>query len=175
MLFQEVEFRPERPEPPGETFEDFYRSRAPNLRRYAVAVAGRESADDACQEAWLRIWRAWGSAEAGRVDAWARQIVRNCCLTGRRVNGPTPPMSVMAQPVAEPDEVVVDRAEAEHLARCIERLPGHLRETLWLREVMGQSYADIAATLGIPIGTVMSRLHTARRKLARRLGREAGT
>jgi RNA polymerase sigma-70 factor (ECF subfamily) len=174
MLYQEVEIRPEAAGEPADDagdFEAFYRTRAPSLRRYAVAVAGRESADDACQEAWLRIWRAWGSAEPERVDAWARQIVRNCCLSGRRVNGPSAPVSVMVEPLPEPDEVVVRRAEVEQLARCIERLPGHLRDTLWLREVLGHSYADIATTLDIPIGTVMSRLHTARRKLARRLGR----
>jgi len=165
MLDQGVEARHDQV---AETFEDFYRTRARGLRRYAVAVAGPESADDACQEAWLRIWRSWGAAEESRVDAWARQIVRNCCLTGRRSEARTA-LAPPPAPSAEPEEVVVSRAEAEHLAHCIERLPGHLRETLWLREVMSQSYAEIAATLEIPVGTVMSRLHTARRKLARRL------
>ena len=153
------------------TFEDFYRTRSTGLRRYAVAVAGAGSADDACQEAWLRIWRAWGTAERGREDAWARQIVRNCCLSGRRAAQIRAALAEPAEPAVEPEDVVVSRAEAEQLARCIGRLPVHLRDTLWLREVMGQSYADIAATLGIPIGTVMSRLHTARRKLVRRLAK----
>ena len=67
--------------------------------------------------------------------------------------------------------MVLGRAEAERLVLQLARLPAHLRDTLWLREVMGLSYADIASTLQVPIGTVMSRLHTARRRLARRLGR----
>jgi len=153
------------------SFEEFYRTRAGGLQRYARAVAGPELADDACQEAWLRIWRSWGTADGDRVDAWARQIVRNCCISGRR--GPERNASIVELPVleADPEDVIVSRAEAELLARCIQRLPAPLRETLWLREVMGQSYAEIATTLQIPIGTVMSRLHSARRKLARRLGR----
>ena len=53
----------------------------------------------------------------------------------------------------------------EHLARAIERLPAAARETLLLREVEGLSYAEIASALGIPKGTVMSRLFYARKQL----------
>jgi RNA polymerase sigma-70 factor (ECF subfamily) len=168
MLYQGVEARRQ---PVGETFEEFYRTRASGLRRYAATVTDQASADDACQEAWLRIWRSWGSADAERLDAWARQIVRNCCLSGHRPAGATASLVEIPAAAAEPEEIVVSRDEADAVTQCIQRLPGHLRDTLWLREVMGQSYADIAQTLGIPVGTVMSRLHTARRKLARKLAR----
>jgi len=150
------------------SFEDFYRTHAAGLRRYAVVVAGRDQADDACQEAWLRLWRAWGTADPDRLAAGARRVVRACCLDVRR-SRPTGPAAAPAPAWApEPEEVVVSRAEAEAMARLIRRLPGQLRQTLVLREVMDQSYAEIAATLDIPVGTVMSRLHTARRRLARR-------
>jgi RNA polymerase sigma-70 factor (ECF subfamily) len=153
-------------------FEDFYRSRARGLYRYAAAIVGPSQAEDACQDAWLRLWRAWGAAEDERLDAWARQVVRNCCMDslGRRsadeTTGATPegPAADM-----QPDELVVSRAEAAAIGECMRRLPAHLREALWLREVIGLSYAEMAEALGVPMGTVMSRLHSARRKLARRL------
>jgi RNA polymerase sigma-70 factor (ECF subfamily) len=151
-------------------FEDFYRSRAADLRRYAAAVAGPSLADDACQEAWLRMWRSWDTAEEDRRDAWARQVVRNCALDRlqtRTVAVEFAPDSPAPDP--SPDELVVSQAEVEAIGQCIRRLPDPLRQVLWMREMVGLSYAEIAEALSIPIGTVMSRLHSARRKLARRL------
>ncbi|MHB8439246.1 MAG: RNA polymerase sigma factor [Acidimicrobiales bacterium] len=151
-------------------FEDFYRSRAAALRRYAASVAGPAHADDACQDAWLRMWRAWGTADAHRLDAWARQVVRNCCIDRRQSR---PEESIAQLDVLdagpEPVDLVVRQAEMTALGEYVRRLPAHLREVLWAREVMNLSYAEIASTLDIPIGTVMSRLHSARRKLARKL------
>jgi RNA polymerase sigma-70 factor (ECF subfamily) len=155
-------------------FEDFYRSRARGLHRYAATIVGPSHADDACQDAWLRLWRAWGSAEDDRLDAWARQVVRNCCMDclGRRTTADETTEVTPERPAADmqPEELVVSRAEAAAIGECMRRLPAHLREALWLREVIGLSYAEMADALGVPIGTVMSRLHSARRKLARRLG-----
>ena len=151
-------------------FEDFYRSRASALRRYAAAVAGPALADDACQEAWLRIWRSWDSAEEDRRDAWARQVVRNCALDRLQARSDAvevSPDSPATDP--SPDELIVSQSEVEAIGECIRRLPEHLRQVVWLREMVGLSYAEISEALAIPIGTVMSRLHSARRKLARRL------
>ncbi len=164
-------------------FEEFYRSHAPGLLRYASAVAGRgrrAEAEDACQEAWLKMWRAWDSADPARRDAWALRIVRNCCIDAKRREQRLGSGAVLhladsahepRSTTAEPEEVAVGAAEGSVVTEAIEALPDHLRQTLWLREVMDLSYAEIAASLGIPAGTVMSRLHAARRRLARSLGR----
>jgi RNA polymerase sigma-70 factor (ECF subfamily) len=151
-------------------FEDFYRSRASALHRYAAAVAGPGLADDACQEAWLRMWRSWDRAQETRRDAWARQVVRNCAID--RLQSRTDAVGAAPDspaPDPSPDEVIVRQAELAAIGECIRRLPNHLQQVLWLREIVGLSYAEIAVALSIPIGTVMSRLHSARRKLARRL------
>ncbi len=168
-----------------EEFEEFYRSRAGRLFKYASVVAGAGSpaeAEDACQEAWLKMWRAWDRADPARRDAWALSVVRNCCIDTMRREQRRKAV-VSAQPIdgeapytSSPDdgpEDAVDRsADADVIARALETLPEHLRQTLWLREVADLSYAEIAAALDVPIGTVMSRLHSARRRLARQLERQ---
>ena len=159
---------------PVTDFEDFYRTRAPGLIRYAAVIAGPTLAEDACQDAWLRMWRSWGSADDHSLDAWARQVVRNCSLDRRSARASAPLVTEDVDLPAsdpEPEELVVRRAEAAALGEHVRRLPAHLRDVLWFREMVGLSYAEIARALDIPVGTVMSRLHVARRKLARRLAR----
>ena len=154
-------------------FDDFYRDRAAAMRRYAVALVGPVDADDSCQEAWSRIWRAWDEADPERRDAWAFRIVRNCCIDRRRRAKPVAELEESRlPPVPGVDTVVIDRLEADAALDLLARLPVRLREALWLREVAGMSYAEIAEVQQVPIGTVMSRLHAGRRKVARELGRE---
>ena len=155
-------------------FEDFYRTRADRLLRFATNIAGPDVAEDACQDAWLRMWRSWGTADADKVDAWARQIVRNCCVDRRRNASVTLDDAVLeAATGPEPEELAVRRAEVQRLSERIGMLAPPLRDVLYAREVVGMTYAEIAEAYAIPIGTVMSRLHSARRKLARATGAKA--
>jgi RNA polymerase sigma-70 factor, ECF subfamily len=71
-----------------------------------------------------------------------------------------------------PEDVVPDACDTRALTRLLDRLAPPLRESLLLREVMELSYAEIAHLQGVPIGTVMSRLHAARRKMAKLLRKE---
>lgn len=140
------------------------------MRRYATAVVGAGDADDACQEAWLRIWHAWDRAEPDQRDAWAFKIVRNCCLDRRRRDRPTDSLDpARLPPLPAPDDTVHARLEADAALGALAHLPLRLREALWLREVGELSYAEIAEVQQVPIGTVMSRLHSARAKVARQL------
>lgn len=155
----------------GLTFEEHYRRRSGDTIRFAAAIVGSANAEDVSQEAWTKIWKAWGQADPDRLDAWTFRIVRNCCIDRLRQNvrpavaldfiDPAGPASVEAD--------VVERFEYEEILELIRSLPSPLRETIWLREVGELGYAEIAAVLDVPIGTVMSRLHNARRKLSRRL------
>jgi RNA polymerase sigma-70 factor, ECF subfamily len=153
-------------------FEEFYESRSSGMRRYAGTILGTGEADDACQDAWLRIWRAWGTADPDRLDAWAFRIVRNCCLDRRRGAKPTVPLVEMALPhVPSPEDMVASRLDAVQATAVLSELPLPQREALWLREAAMMSYAEIAEVQGIPMGTVMSRLHKARRKALKLLKR----
>ncbi len=154
------------------SFEDFHRLRAKHALHYARAILGSDSAEDACQEAWFRAWRAWGSADPEKLDTWLLAIVRNCCFERLRS---TRSAAVLTEadgtPVPPPDDVVVAALELAAAWVLLQRLSPPLREVLWLREVMDLTYAEIAEVQRVPVGTVMSRLHTARRKASRLLRR----
>ena len=154
-------------------FEDFHSRRAGDALRYAAAIVGPRDAEDACQEAWLRIWRSWDQADPDRLDAWAFRVVRNCAIDrgrGRRRSGCTEPLGTIDPPApACVEDVVLPRLEMEGALRLLALLSLPLRESLWLREVGGLGYAEIAAVQDVSIGTVMSRLHAARKRLARQL------
>lgn len=161
---------------PREDFGGYYARRHQAAARYAVTILGERRGDlaDVLQEAWARAWRAWDSADPGRVDAWFFRIVRNVCLDHHRRRRHEP----ATDPAADRMDVLVstidhdpDGLQRDAACDLLRGLPPHLAEILWLRGVLELSYAEIAALLQIPVGTVMSRLHAARRKAARHLGR----
>jgi len=161
---------PDAPAPPtAPSFEHFHRRFAGDALRYARAIVGPDTAEDACQEAWLRAWRAWGSADPSKAEMWLRTIIRNCCFDAQR-RGRTQLSALAMQPDcgAAPDDAALAALELDTLWAGLERLSPALRETLWLREVLALPYAEIARRQQIPVGTVMSRLHAARVQ-ARRL------
>jgi len=152
------------------SFEDFHRTKAKHALHYARAILGADSAEDVCQEAWFKAWRAWGTADPAKLDTWLLAIVRNCCFERLRSNRPATVLTDDdVSPVPAPDEVVVAALEMAAAWVLLQRLSPPLREALWLREVMDLSYAEIAEVQGVPVGTVMSRLHAARRKASRLL------
>jgi len=154
-------------------------------RAYYAALGLLGSHDDALdtsQEAFARAFRARGSLDPERpFYPWLYQIVRRLCFnvtrdrrTRRtRLSEATPWLVEEARQRSASDDPArqAERQELrERLEREIDRLPPHERETLVLREFEGLRYREIAELLGIPIGTVMSRLYSARRALATALG-----
>ena len=146
-------------------------------------------ADDVVQEASLRAFRAIGSYGGRNARSWTLTIVRNTALSwlakhrrrtvvavddleaveraqalpgreGAALNAPTPETELIA------------KADAARLESAIAALPVPFRETLVLRDLQGLDYREIAEVTEVPIGTVMSRLARARRRLAERIGNE---
>lgn len=141
-------------------------------------VGSHEDALDLSQEAFARAFRARRTLDPERpFYAWLYQIVRRLCFnfhrdrkTRRRYMEQARPWLVaQASGKAErsnPLKSVVREEMRERVREAIEKLPEFEREMLVLREWDGLKYREIADLLGIPIGTVMSRLYSARHRLA---------
>src|SRR5436309_3408177 len=122
--------------PSRRTFEDFHAHRAGDALRYATAIVGQREAEDACQEAWLRIWRSWGRSDPDRLDAWAFRIVRNCALDRGRSQSrirSTEPLGEIDPPAPSGvEDVVMPRIEAEGALRLLGQLSVPLRAAVAL-------------------------------------------
>ncbi|HUQ76452.1 MAG TPA: RNA polymerase sigma factor [Burkholderiales bacterium] len=140
----------------------------PRLRRYARALVGdRTTADDLVQDTLERAWAKLHLYRRGTdLRAWLFTVMHNVHVNRIRASRPTDPleddMPELAQPQGQgqPDGLLV-----RDLDRAIARLPADQRAVLLLVTLEEMSYDDVARALGIPIGTVMSRLSRAREKL----------
>jgi RNA polymerase sigma factor (sigma-70 family) len=154
---------------------------------YALArwlTGDRADAEDVVQEACLRAFRGIGGFSGVNARAWLLTIVRNYCYTWQkehRVDRRTVPFTddesaAIADPRAT-DDRVIHAGERERVQMAVDALSTELREVIVLREINDLSYREISEVVGIPMGTVMSRLARARKHLAESLGvdsRKAG-
>ena len=159
------------------------------FRLAARVLRDEDLARDAVQDAFLKAYVSLRRFEGrSSLYTWLYRLTLNVCLDMRRrsksdrtvewpetqleggaVAAEPVPAAGSEPPVAGPD-TEVERAEIRRrVGAAIEELPAEARETLILREVDGLSYAEIAETLGIPKGTVMSRLHYARKRVQKLL------
>ena len=127
----------------------------------------RELARDAVQEAYIRAWRDLrGLRDPDRFDAWLHRLIVNSCLDvlrrRRRRVIEVELTGVDARSVTDESGLVADR---DQLERCFQRLRPELRAVLVLHYYVGLSTGAVAETLGIPLGTVQSRLHRSRSEL----------
>src|SRR4051794_31140375 len=138
----------------------------PRLRRYARALAGdRAGADDLVQDTLERAWAKLHLYRRGTdLRAWLFTVMHNVHVNKVRAARPTDvlddEMPELTQRASQADALLV-----RDLERCIALLPAEQRAVLLLVALEDMSYEEVARTLGIPIGTVMSRLSRAREKL----------
>ncbi len=136
-------------------------------------------AGDVVQEACVRALRYFDGFRGTAVKPWFLAVVRNAANDWMSRRPPaTGALDDDAAPAAareESSEAGLLRAdERASLARALDELPAEFREAVVLRELEGLSYKEIAAVVGAPIGTVMSRLSRGRRLLLRSMGGEEG-
>lgn len=143
---------------------DRYRARVVRLAAHILHREGE--AEDIAQEAFLRAFRRLPSFRGeGRFSAWLLGIVVRLCLDRRRSAWWTRevPGEALAPPAFPVAAFPADAADTRLLVEMLlDRLSPPMRAALVLREMEGLDYEEIAATLGIPVGTVRSRLHAAR-------------
>jgi len=141
-----------------------------NLARWLMR--NEHDAQDMVQEAYLRALRFFGGFHGTDARAWLLTIVRNTCYTWlKRKQAPEFSCdfeeAVMTKESDEPDPESSHelKVQAQLVNEAIEKLPVEFREVVILRELEELSYKEIAEITGIPIGTVMSRLSRARKRL----------
>jgi RNA polymerase sigma-70 factor (ECF subfamily) len=129
-------------------------------------------AEDLVQETYTKALRGFGSFQLGtNFRAWMYRILRNSFLTSRAGLKGTVPLDseenegVLPVENATPESILIGEANREMMQQTLVELPVHFREILLLCEVEEMSYQEIADTLAIPAGTVMSRLFRARKAL----------
>ena len=165
----------------GDAFAQLVDPRLAGLLRTATAILGHEDdASDALQDALTRAWRGLsGLRDEDRFEAWLTRIVVNECRTALKRRTRTRIREIPvddgsgtgdpASPRAGVAESVVGRLALE---AAFERLSADERTILVLHHLDGRPLDEVAAILGIPVGTAKSRLHAARGSLERNLGRQ---
>jgi RNA polymerase sigma-70 factor (ECF subfamily) len=149
-------------------------------------VGSRELAMDAVQETWLRVIRYAGSFNGhSSVKTWLYRIAINQCRSARAARSePVARAVTLSEPIAEamgptepealarvsredrtngndPPRETSTKERNEHLNQAVEHLPPDLREVILLCYTQGLTHSEAAEALGIPIGTVKSRIHAA--------------
>jgi RNA polymerase sigma-70 factor (ECF subfamily) len=154
-------------------------SMLPRLRRFAYGLThDGPLADDLVQAACLKALERWHQWQAGTsLAAWMFRIVQTTWLDDYRARKRQRTDALDDDTAPElPGEdgrvVVEQRSQARQLHVLVEALPDDPRAVLLMVTVDGLSYKDAAAALGVPVGTVMSRLSRARLRLADGLGGE---
>ena len=134
----------------------------------------REDAEDVVQEAFLRAFSAFEGLRNEDAKPWLLTIVRNTSMTWLKRNrnaGATIGFEeALEDPVEhspDPEERLLISCDREQVRQALEQLPSDFRVAVVLREMEGLSYKEISATMGVPLGTVMSRLSRGRDWLRR--------
>lgn len=163
----------------SDSFEELAMPLFDQLYNFAHWLAlNREEAEDLVQETYVKALKGFSSFQPGtNFRAWMYRILRNTFLTSRA--GLKATMTVPLEPEDDgpelavecdtPETLLFERSNRAVLQHAIDELPVYFKEIILLCEVEEMSYQEIAETLTIPIGTVMSRLSRARKTLRGRL------
>lgn len=161
------------------------------LHRFLVSMClDRSLAEDLTQEVFVRVWRAAPRYEpTAKFSTWLFHIARNHWLNEREKRmhrirpvsldrtGPDDdarPMDAPDRDARTPDEAALDKELGARIERSVGRLPDKLREAWVLAVTQGLPYPEVAEILGIPVGTVKSRMFQAVRLLREDLAPYAG-
>jgi RNA polymerase sigma-70 factor (ECF subfamily) len=169
--------------PSPQTFTKLTSPHLPRLQRLGRRLArDGADADDLVQETLARAWVAWPQFDAsGNVGAYLARILTNTFISRRRHhavvrraaagNAVTELLvsSGRRELVEDPESALSRRDLCAAVAAAVAELPPHYRCVVEEVDMAGRAYQDAAVSLGVPVGTVMSRLHRARRILRERL------
>jgi len=170
-----------RAEPAG--FEELTMPLFPSLYNFAQWLTrDRDEAEDLVQETFAKALRGFASFQPDTsFKSWIFRILKNTFLTSRaglRAHPMVPLASEDEAPSGSSDEtpesILLAHVSRELVREAIEALAPAFREVVILRDVEGLAYQEVADTLAIPIGTVMSRLSRGRREIRRHVQTRMG-
>ena len=145
----------------------------PNLRRYARALVGdRDGADDLVQDTLERAVRKFHLWKPGDLRAWLFSIIHNVFVNQLKARKIAPEVEIYENMIAAPIPTA-NSVDVLDLQRALLVLAPEQREVLLLVALEDMTYADVSGALGIPIGTVMSRLSRGRERLRTLMSGEA--
>ena len=148
-----------------------------NLARW---LAGNDhDAQDIVQQAYLRAYKSFASLRSQDARPWLLAIVRNACFALRRHHHRgeisfDEALHDRPDDALGPGAALLAESEADRIRCAISELPMEFREAVVLRAIEGLSYKEIADVSGVPVGTVMSRLARARKRLEECLNEKRG-
>ncbi len=156
-------------------FESLFRQYQRLVFKNAYLITGsREEAEDVLQEVFVSVWRARQTfnPQKGKLTTWLHRITVNKCVERQRkkkvtqvsLEGLDLPMTQVS------DDVLVSRQEYDRLIKAMNSLDTKHRAVLVLRYFNDLSYEEIAQTVGIPLGTVKSRMNQALKLLRGQMG-----
>lgn len=154
------------------TWEEVAREHGRFLYNVAFRLTGDDQdARDLVQEALLRVRRGLERYEPGSLEGWLARIVTNVFLdeVRRKRRRPTQALpdnpDLVVPPSMPADDAAAAAGLSDEIQAALASLPEEFRVPVVLCDVADRSYEEIAATLGVPVGTVRSRLHRGRRML----------
>jgi RNA polymerase sigma-70 factor (ECF subfamily) len=159
-----------------DAFNELVRLHAQGVLNVVYRMCGdARVAEDAAQEAFIQAWLHLASyrPQTSSLRSWLYRIAVNAATDMLRKEKRILPTALedlpLPDPQAGPEAVSIQAERTGLVQRAIQALPDASRVVLVLREYEGMSYQEIAATLDIPVGTVMSRLNYARKTLKEKL------
>jgi RNA polymerase sigma-70 factor, ECF subfamily len=160
-------------------FDEYVVPEIPVMYRVALSLTGQPSdAEDLVQDALIRAYQAIDRFDGAHPRAWLLTILRHTHLNRVRKrsavlladgDGVAQTMDRLGTAVPGAEEVVVNDMFEAVVARAMDDLPDKHRRVIQLVDIDGLSYQDAADSLGVPRGTVMSRLHRGRKRIRSRL------
>jgi RNA polymerase sigma-70 factor (ECF subfamily) len=158
-------------------FRELYQAYGPRVKAYMMRKgADAGTAEDLAQETLLAVWRkaALYAGDKGSTTTWVFAIARNLRIDRLRREVPWQelPEERLAEASGEPpaDEAIAEKERQAHVQAALTTLPSDQKEVVSLAYLEGLSHSEIAARLGIPLGTVKSRMRIAYRKVRDALG-----
>ncbi len=162
-----------------DAFEEIVHARMDTVYRLSFAILGDEAeARDAAQETFITAWRQIGRVrDPARFDAWLQRVAVNAARMTHRARRRRAVREIASSRIGGmPERASASRpaeADARTLGAALRRLPVEQRSILVLHHLEGHPVAELAEILEIPVGTVKSRLHTARQALQAAIDAEA--